>query len=86
MRMKKDHDLTDRLLLGPARGDARCSPWPNARYLLQPIGTRLNDVESGLAESCYDALRHCRPNATHLSGREILFDALSPFGGVALSV
>ena len=64
--VQEDHDLADRLLLGPARHDLRGPPGADARNLRQSIRTGLNDLEGRLAKCGDDTLSHRGPDAAHL--------------------
>ena len=78
MGMEEDHDLPHRLLLGPAGDDAGGSHRADAGNFRQALRSRLDDLKSVHPKGCHDALGHGRADAAHLTGGEVLLNALSP--------
>jgi hypothetical protein len=74
--VEEDHDLADRLLLGPGGCDSAGSYRTDAVHLAQTIRLRLNDVEHLLAEGARELLGIDRANAADHSRGEVLLDAL----------
>ena len=74
--VQEDHDLADRLLLGPGSRDAAGSYRADAVHLPQAIRLRLDDVEYLVAEGAQELLRVDRTNAADRSRGEVLLDAL----------
>ena len=74
--VKKDHDFANDLLFGPGRGDTAGSYGPDACYLAQALGLRLNRVENFLAESAHQLLGVDRSDASDHAGAEVFLDAV----------
>src|SRR6266567_1284663 len=74
--VQEDHDLADRLLLGPGGRDAAGSYRADAVHLPQAIRLRLDDVEHLVAEGAQELLRIDRTNAADHCRGEVLLDAL----------
>jgi hypothetical protein len=78
VRVKENHDLPHRLLLSPARHNARGTHGPNAGHLGQALWGGLNDLQGVHAKDSDDALGHGWPDTAHLARGKILLDALCP--------
>ena len=77
MALQEHHDFADRLLIGPAGGDAVEPDLANAAHLKQPMRRRFDDVEHCLAERRYEPLGEMRPNAFDQPRSQIALDALA---------
>src|SRR6266516_5743200 len=80
MAVQEDHDLADRLLLGPGGRDAAGAHRTDAIHLPQTIWFRFDDIEHLLAEGAQELLGIHRADAADHSRREILLDALKRGG------
>ena len=74
--VQEQHDLTDDLLLGPARDDPLRALRANPGDLTKATWLLLDDLEHGLAKGAYKLLRIDRPDAADHPGAEIFLDAL----------
>src|SRR6266536_2793305 len=80
MAVQEDHDLADRLLLGPGGRDAAGSYRTDAVHLPQAIRLRLDDLEHLVAEGAQELLGIDRANAADHSRGEVLLDTLDRRG------
>ena len=76
--VQEDHDLADRLLIGPGGDDAVGALGPDAVDLFQPCRRLLDDVEDLLAERLDQLLGVDRADALDHARGEVLLD---PLGG-----
>src|SRR6266568_2573663 len=80
LAMQEDHDLADRLLLGPGGPDAAGSYRADAVHLPQAIRLRLDDIEHLVAEGAQKLLGIDWADAPDHSRGEVLLDALDRRG------
>jgi hypothetical protein len=76
MAVQEDHDLPNRLLLGPSGENAGSANRPDTLDLAQPVWRSLNDVEHFFAEGANELLRVSGANAPDHPGREVFLDAI----------
>src|SRR5712671_6956047 len=75
--VQEQHDLSNHLLLGPARDDTRRTFWADPGHLAQAIWLLLDDVEHGFAEGPHQLPRVDRPDAADHPRTEIFLDPLN---------
>jgi hypothetical protein len=73
---RNSNDLSNHLLLGPARDDPFRALRADAGHLTQTTRLLLDDVEHGFAERAYELLRIDRPDTADHPRAEIFLDAL----------
>ena len=78
--VQEDHDLADRLLIGPGGDDAVGALRADAVDLLQPLRRLLDDVEHLFAEGLDQLLGVDRADALDHARGEVLLDALGRRG------
>jgi hypothetical protein len=78
--VQEDHDLSDRLLVGPGGDDPSRTHGANAADLPQAIGLRLDDLEHLLAEGAQQLLGVGRADTPDHAGGKVLLDALNRRG------
>ena len=76
VRMQKDHDLADDLLLGPGSDDALGPARPDALHLAQAAGGGLDDIEDFVAEGLHQAFGVDGADAADHAGGEVFLHAL----------
>src|ERR1700739_2560869 len=78
--VQEQHDLADRLLLGPAGDDPLRPLRADPGYLAQARRLLLDHVEHGLTGGAHQLLGVNRADAANHAGPEIFFDALGRRG------
>ena len=75
MRLQEDHDLADRLLLGPGGDHPLLALRADAVELRQSLRLLFDDLEHLLAEGPDQLLGEVRADALDHAGAEVLLDA-----------
>ena len=80
VRLEEHHDLSNGLLIGPARGDARDALRADTPQFLQSVGFVLDDVEDVLAEFPHQLPGEMRPDALDHAAAQVFLDTVDRTG------